>query len=44
MSIVPNQLKTSQEKKLQTNEYRYKNPQQNTSKWNPTIHKKDYTS
>ena len=34
------------ERKLQANifdEYRYKNPQQNISKWNSTIYKKDHT-
>ena len=36
-----NQTKISQKKKLQANitdEYRHKNPQQNTSKQNPTTH------
>ena len=42
---MPKPDKTIQKRKLQTNiphEYRCKNPQQNTSNLNPTIHKKNH--
>ena len=46
ITLIPKPTKMSQKRILQTNitdEHRCKNPQQNTSKQNPTAHEKDYT-
>ena len=47
ITLIPKPDKdTTKKRKLQTNitdEYRCKNPQQNTSKQNPTTHEKDHT-
>ena len=46
-TLIPKPAKMSQKRKLQANttdERRYKSPQQNSSKQNPAMHKKDHSA